>query len=115
MEPLSQGQIVQVAITDPRGQNRKPRPVVILTATDDLSDEDTYLVAAISTKFSEPLPTDYIRVPWSHSGRAKSGLTEPSVVKCRWLRKVKREEILYTRGHLPSTIVRDIMRFLTQN
>ena len=115
MQPLSQGQIVQAAITDPRGQNLKPRPVVILTATDELPDEGTYLVAAISTKFSEPLPADYIRVPWSHDGRAKSGLTEPSVVKCRWLRKVKREEILYTQGHLPSTIVRDIMRFLTQN
>ena len=115
MQRLSQGQVIQVAVTDPRGHNLKPRPVAILTETEELPDADAFVVAAISTKFREPLPADYIPVPWSRDGRAKTGLTEPSVVKCRWLRKVQREDIIGTLGHLPISIVRDIMRIVTRD
>jgi len=111
---LSQGQVVEVAITDPRGQNRKARPAVVLTATDELASADEFIVAAISTKFNDPLPTDWILVPRSIDGRAKSGLTEPSVVKCHWLRKVTRKDIIYVRGWLPTTIMRDIMQIVSQ-
>ena len=114
MQRLSQGQVIQVAVTDPRGRNLKPRPVVILTETDELADADAFVVAAISTKFTEPLPSDHVPVPWSRDGRAKSGLTERSVVKCRWLRRVQRKEVIGTLGHLPSAVVRDIMRIVTR-
>ncbi|MHC4404804.1 MAG: type II toxin-antitoxin system PemK/MazF family toxin [Planctomycetota bacterium] len=115
MQRLSQGQVVQVAVTDPRGLNLKPRPAVILTATDELSDADEFVVAAISTNFDEPLPMDHILLPWSRHGRARSGLTEPSVVKCRWLRRIKREDVLNILGHLPSTTMRDVLRVVTQS
>jgi hypothetical protein len=107
---LSQGQIVEVEITDPRGQNKKPRPVVILTATRELSLADEFVVAAISSSFVEPLPPDSILLPWSPDGRAKSGLTKPSVAKCRWLRRVTRKDIISLRGCLPAMVMRDIMR-----
>lgn len=115
MQRLRQGQVVEVDIADPNGQNSKPRPVVILTETDELVDADEFVVAAISTKFDEPLPADYIRVPWSSDGRARSGLTKPSVVKCRWLRSVKREDVLSTRGHLSNSVMCSIMRMVPQD
>lgn len=114
MQRLSQGQIVDVRIADPNGQNPKPRPAVILTSTDELADADAFVVAAISTKFDAPLPADDIQVPWSSDGRVKSGLTKPSVVKCRWLVRVKRKDILSVRGHLPSAVLCRIMRAVTQ-
>ena len=110
MHRLIQGQVIEVAITDPCGQNKKPRPVVILTDTDELSDAEEFVVAAISTKFSDPLPADCILLPWSQGGHAKSGLTQPSVVKCHWLRKVTPKDVVFVRGHLPTTVMRDIMR-----
>ena len=115
MHRLSQGQVVEVAITDPCGQNKKRRPVVILTATDELSDTEEFVVAAISTKLSDPLPPDWIPLPWSQDGRAKSGLTEPCVVKCRWLAKVTQKDVVFVRGHLPPTIMRDIMRVVPKD
>ena len=112
MQRLSQGQVVDVNIVDPNGRNPKTRPVVILTATDELADADQFVAAAISTKFDEPLPVDCIRVPWSSDGRAKSGLRKPSVVKCRWLVTLKREDVIAARGHLPSTVMCEIMRMV---
>ena len=112
---LSQGQVVEVVIADPRGQNKKPRPAVVLSATDELSSADEFVVVAISTKLTDPLPPDWILLPWSSDGRTKSGLTRPSVAKCRWLRKVTRKEIVYVRGWLPNTVMRDIMQTVAKN
>ena len=115
VQRLSQGQVVQVAVRDPCGQNLKTRPAVILTKTDELANAHTFVVACISTQFTEPLPLDHIRAPWSPNGRAKSGLTKPSVVKCRWLCEVRREDVHATLGHLPAPLLRDIMRVVTRN
>ena len=115
MYRLSQGQIIEVAITNPCGQNKKPRPAVILTDTGELSLAAEFVVAAITTKFDEPLPPDWILLPWSSDGRAKSGLTEPSVVKCRWLRRVVQKDIVSLRGHLSATVMRDIMLVVHKN
>lgn len=112
---LSQGRVVEIAVTDPRGRNPKPRPAVVLTDTSEISEDGEFVVAAITTKFSLPLPPDWIPLPWSSDGRAKSGLREPSVVKCRWLRKVRREDIIFYRGWLPATLMRDIMQIVRQN
>ncbi len=106
---------MDVYTADPHGQNAKARPMVILTGTDDLADADEFVVAAISTKFDEPLPADYIRVPWSSDGRVKSGLRKPSVVKCRWLASIKREDVIAVRGHLPGAVMCEIMRVVRQD
>ena len=114
MKPLKQGQVILVAVTDSRGGNPKPRPAVVLTATGELPEADQFVVAAISTKFSEPLPPDNVRVPWSAEGRAKTGLGKPSVVKCHWLKKVRQEEVMDTLGHVPGRILVEIMRIVTK-
>ena len=114
MRKLSQGQVLDVEVTDPCGENKKPRPVVVLTDTNELSHTDEFVVAAISTQFSHPLPPDWIALPWSSEGEAKSGLREPCVVKCRWLRKITRKDIVSFRGWLPGTVMRDIMRVVCQ-
>ena len=114
MQWLSQGQVVRIAVPDPRGKNPKSRPVVILTETAELADNDEFVVACISTQFSEPLPQHCIPAPWSPDGHAKSGLRQPSVVKCRWLLKVKREDVEETLGHLSSATMLDIMREVTR-
>ena len=103
MLPLSQGQIVNADITDPRGQNRKVRPVVILTASAELSEADEFVVVAISHQLAEPLPDDWILLPWSSDGRARTGLIQPSVAKCRWIKKIRPEQVKSPRGWLSPT------------
>ena len=112
MNALRQGQVILVSVTDPRGKNPKPRPAVILTATDELSTADEFVVSAISTQFDEPLPEEYVKLPWSRDGRAKTGLTQPSVVKCRWLRKIRGSDVLAKIGHVPPTVLLEVMRIV---
>lgn len=115
MDVRRQGQIVLVTVTDPRGANPKPRPAVILTGTDELQAADEIVVAAISTVFEPPLPKDWIEIPWSGDGRSKTGLTRPSVVKCHWLKRIRRSDILHIVGYLPAEYLVKVMRVETKN
>ena len=92
MRQLSRGHVVEIVVPDPRGKNEKRRPVVILTSTAEIPTAETLVAAAISTQLADPLPPDWIELPWDKTGKAKSGLTKPCVVKCRWLVKVKLEQ-----------------------
>ena len=114
MESLRQGQVILVEVTDPRGANPKPRPAVILTATGELAEADEFVVAAISTKFSDPLPSDCLWIPWSPDGRARTGLKEPSVVKCRWLKRVRPVDVIRPLGHVSASVLVEVMRRVTQ-
>lgn len=107
---LSQGQVIDIETTDPCGRNKKRRPVVVLTDTDQLPGADEFVVAAISTQFSDPLPSNWIPLPWSRDGRGRSGLSKPCVVKCDWIRRVTRQEVVFIRGWLPATLMDEIMR-----
>jgi hypothetical protein len=82
----------------------------VLTGTDELQGADEFVYVAISTKLTDPLPANWIPLPWAADGHAKSGLTEPSVAKCMWLGKASRDEIVRSRGWLPSKVVVEIMR-----
>ena len=111
---LSQGQVVDVSITDPNGRNTKIRPAVVLTDASELTDDSEIIVVAISTKFTLPLRSDYVKMPWSYDGRVKTGLVEPCVAKCHWLAKVTKKQIVSVRGWLPSAVMVDIMRHVTK-
>jgi len=107
---LSQGQVVEVEIPDPRGKNTKRRPVVLLTATNELATVDTYVVGAISATLKDPVPPDWVLLPWSADGRARTGLKKPSAAKCDWLTTVNRAQILSVLGTLPGSIMQEIMQ-----
>ena len=115
MDVCRQGQIVLVLLTDPDGKEPKHRPAVVLTSTEELQAADEIVVAAISTVFEPPLPNDWIEIPWSGDGRSRTGLTKPCVVKCHWLKRVRRSDILKTVGHLPPQYLVKVMRVITKN
>ena len=105
-----QGQIVEVSVTDPDDKNEKPRPVLILTPTEELSDE--ILVASISTKFPRSLPPHWIPLPWDSSRHRFTGLIEPSVVKCDWLRTIAPSDNLQLRGFVSNKKLAEVLRAL---
>jgi mRNA-degrading endonuclease toxin of MazEF toxin-antitoxin module len=96
----AQGDIVWATIRDPRGKNPKQRRAVVITATEDITDEVD--LAAISTKFDpNHVPPHWIEIPWHPNGHPRTSLNRPSVVKCDWLSTMRCEEVLKA-GHLPN-------------
>ena len=53
---------------------RKERPVIILTATDDIRPDESLEVMAVTTSFSDPPPADHIELPWHPRGAAATRL-----------------------------------------
>lgn len=111
------GEIVEVSeVYDPTGRNPKPRPVLIISHTADISAGEEILGVAISTKGIPPrpakLPEDLVELPHSDSGTCRTGLTERSVAKCRWLVRFSQERVLYKRGEAPGQRIEEVMRFL---
>jgi mRNA-degrading endonuclease toxin of MazEF toxin-antitoxin module len=109
---LRKGQIVDLDIYDPNGQNKKVRPVVVV---DELADTDHFIYVAVSTQFTDPPPDRWILLPWDRGGRAPGGLVERCVAKCNWIGKARRDEIVRRRTQLPAKKMLDIMRALQRD
>ena len=112
MQGLCQGQVVDLEILDPRGQNLKQRPVVIVNVNEALEE---LIYVAISTQLADPLPDGWILLPWSSDGRARTGLIEPCAAKANWIGMAKLKNVARIRGHLPTAVMLDIMRAVKKN
>jgi hypothetical protein len=106
---LCQGQVVDIETLDPRGQNLKQRPVVVVAVNEAL---DEFVFIAVSTNLSDPLPDDCILLPWSPDGRARTGLVERCAAKTNWVGTARRSDVVRMRGHVPGKVMVDIMRAL---
>jgi PemK-like, MazF-like toxin of type II toxin-antitoxin system len=95
---LCQGRIVRAAVLDPRGANRKIRPLVILTSDDEIDREEILVGVAVTSQFSNPLDNDEVALPWSANGLAMTQLRKPSVAKCSWLCVVEKSESVELKG-----------------
>ena len=85
LSPLVQGQIVQAEVCDPEGGNRKRRPLVIVTATSEISDQEPLVAVAVTSRFREPLQDDEVLLPWHPAGnvvRSSESLAWRSAAGC---------------------------------
>ncbi len=71
------GQIIQASVVDSRGKNRKIRPLVVITQTDDISPDEPFEAVCLSTKFRE-YPSEYNELILGHKPGKRSidGLSE---------------------------------------
>lgn len=107
---LRQGRIVWAWMRDTQGRNPKRRTGVIITPTDEISQTDPFVVAAITSTFKEPLAEDEIRLPWNRDpAKVRTGLTTPVVVKCSWLVAITADDIEAVAGVVPDEVLRDIL------
>ncbi|MBC8355124.1 MAG: type II toxin-antitoxin system PemK/MazF family toxin [Planctomycetes bacterium] len=105
-----QGDIVRVNILDPNGKNPKNRRAVILTTSEEIDPDGDIVVAAISTKFDpNRIPSEYVQIPWDRNGHQYTTLTEPSVVKCNWLRVVAAKSVI-AAGRLPGKYLYSVLK-----
>jgi hypothetical protein len=79
------GDIVFAYILDPDGNPcHDVHPVMVFRATDDSVDA---WVVGITSKFQEPIPTHWLRLPWHPNGHPVTGLYLESVLKCNWVHR----------------------------
>ena len=56
MPTLQRGQIIQAEVVDPQGRNRKVRPLIILTPTEEIREGERFVAVAVSSTFPHPVP-----------------------------------------------------------
>ncbi len=108
--PIRQGEILWARGVDPQGVNEKLRPYVVLTLTEEIAKGEPIVAAAITTTIPDPLPDEYVELPWNAKGTVRTGLKRRSAVCCRWIQELGRDGIEEIRGHVPGGILREIIQ-----
>ena len=107
---LAQGDIVWARIADPRG-NVKRRPVIIVTATDDIILDGPVAAVAITSTVPETLTREYGDLPWSHMGHPATGLRRRSAAVCNWPIQLRPSDVDEVKGFVPTkTMLRILER-----
>lgn len=100
MPSVQQGSVIRAWVTDPRDNNPKPRPLVVVSKTAEIESTGAFFAVAITGEFGEPLLDGEILLPWDQRGRCKSGLTKECVANCNWMRQLVLSDVIEIKGHL---------------
>ena len=98
------GEIYLGQIPDPNGQPvDEPHPAMILTEPLTSNPDEVIHVVGISTKFSDPPPPHWIKLPYSNdsSRPARTGLKQRCVLKCNWIVPVQVKVLIKLLGRMP--------------
>ena len=109
---LRRGRIVWADLADPRGHVKR-RPVVILTPTDEIRDEQPFTVMAISTSYADPPPDDHVELPWNADcRRVRTRLNRRSAAVISWLGMMTSEQLEEFAGEVPEDLMIRILEKL---
>jgi hypothetical protein len=108
---LCTGRIVWTQVADPRGHNRYPRPVVILTPDSEIeaTEELFGVVASNTAALMNPRPPHCIELPFHPTGRVATKLKKATVAVCTWIVSVKKDAIEDFGGVVPPRLVQTIL------
>ncbi len=97
------GAIVWTEIADANGI-RKVRPAVVITTDDQISAVDLLEVVAITSFLPDPLPDDYVLLPWHAQGHPRTGLNRESAAVCSWMAMITPQDVQNVVGQVPGPI-----------
>ncbi len=95
------GSIVWAKVLDPQGQNLKLRPLVIVTATEEIPTSSEVWAVAVSTQLDDTPTEDCVELPWQRPRHPKTGLNERCAAVCTWLKKIPLSSIEEYAGVVP--------------
>jgi mRNA-degrading endonuclease toxin of MazEF toxin-antitoxin module len=98
---LGRGRIILAEVNDPQGQNRKPRPLVIVTPTEDIREGERFVAVAVSSTFPCPVPDDYVELPYHPEGHPRTGLKRRSAAVCSWREGLTHADVIRDIGRVP--------------
>lgn len=106
---IQQGSVIWAEVPDPRGNNHKVRPLIVVTKNSEIVGDDLIAAIAVSTLFSLPLEDYEIPLPWSEKGHPLTGLYRACVAVCNWVVPVDPTTIKAIRGPLTSQLLTSII------
>jgi mRNA-degrading endonuclease toxin of MazEF toxin-antitoxin module len=104
---LRYGRLVWATVKDRNGF-RKSRPGVILTPTDEITENSPLVIVAVTTTFRDPPPSDHVLLPWHPTGRVVTKLTWRSAAVISWLETAYTDEVESFGGVVPAEVMRKI-------
>jgi hypothetical protein len=104
---------VWATVRDRRGV-AKARPVLILTATADLRENEAFEAMAVTTTFPHPPPDDHLQLPWHPQGRVSTKLRKRSAAVLSWIVEIDPADIIEFGGDVPVKVMRQILERLTE-
>ncbi len=102
MPTLQRGQIIQAEVADPQGKNRKVRPLIILTPTEEIREGERFVAVAVSSTFPHPIPEDCVELPYHPAGQVRTRLRKPSVAVCSWHIGLLHTDVIQPIGWVPN-------------
>ena len=107
-QQLRQGSIVWARVSGRPGKV-KLRPLVVITATDEIVLDAPIVGVAITSTFPEPSPAQYVTLPWSADRHPATGLARRSAAVCNWLVELQPSDIEEIKGFVPTRYLLDIL------
>jgi hypothetical protein len=102
------GQIVWAELADANGI-RKLRPAVVVTPTDRITASGSLEVVAVTSVVPQPLPTDYVLLPWHARGHPRTGLNRKCAAVCSWVARIALGDVRSSAGLAPGPILLEIV------
>jgi mRNA-degrading endonuclease toxin of MazEF toxin-antitoxin module len=97
-----------VEIDDPQGRNRKSRPAVIITPTDQITADGEVRVVGISTQLDAGPPEAQVELQYDARGNCRTGLRLRGVAVCSWVVRVPVRSIQSYQGLVPGRTMIEI-------
>jgi hypothetical protein len=88
---------------------QKRRPVVVLTPTADVRDDEPIIVIAITTSYRDPPPADCVELPWHPAGRSLTKLRKRSAAVLSWVTEIDVDGVLEFGGDVPVKVMMEIL------
>jgi mRNA-degrading endonuclease toxin of MazEF toxin-antitoxin module len=98
-----QGRIVLAEIHDPQGRNPKIRPLVIVSETEEIRSDQSFLCVAITSTLPRKLPEDCVLLTYHARGHPRTGLKKRCAAVCSWLVEIQEEDIQRFIGEVSPT------------
>lgn len=101
------GSVVWAELDDGNG-NVKKRPAVVI----EIREVDSALfahVVAVTTQLPEPLPENYVPLPWSRQATPKSGLRKKCAAVADWQQSIPIENVIEVVGIVSDVILIQIL------
>jgi hypothetical protein len=110
---LRQGSIVWIEVPDTRGHVKR-RPVVVVTATDEMLLDEPIVGVAVTTTFPDPPNQWQIPLPWWDHGHPATRLRRRSAAVCNWLVKFRHSDVQSVEGYVPGVTLAKVLRIVAR-
>jgi mRNA-degrading endonuclease toxin of MazEF toxin-antitoxin module len=108
-EQLCQGSIVWGAAPDPKG-NTKIRPLVVITATNEILLDGPVVAVAITTTYPKSVPHTHVELPWAPHRHPTTMLAKRSAAVCDWLVELRPSQVVEIKGYVPTKTMFEIVK-----